>query len=93
MSDGAGDQRLDKWLFVARLVRTRQGAAELCTARRVRLTRPGFDARIIDKPHAPVRIGDVVTLPHGDRIRVVEVLGLEDRRGGATTAQTLYRDL
>jgi len=93
MSESVGDQRLDKWLFVARLVRTRQGAAELCAAQRVRLTRPGFDARIIDKPHAPVRIGDIVTLPQGNRIRVVEVLGLGERRGGAAHAQALYRDL
>jgi ribosome-associated heat shock protein Hsp15 len=44
-----------------------------------------------DKPHAKVRVGDVLTVALTSRVRVVEVLGLAERRGSATQAQTLYR--
>jgi ribosome-associated heat shock protein Hsp15 len=46
-----------------------------------------------DKPHAKVRVGDVLTLPLHAGVRVVEVLGLSDRRGGAPEAQRLYRQI
>ncbi len=46
-----------------------------------------------DKAHAKVRIGDVLTLPLYRGVRVIEVLGLSERRGSAPEAQTLYRPL
>ena len=44
-----------------------------------------------DKSHARVRVGDTLTLPLHAGVRVVEVLGLTERRGSAPEAQTLYR--
>ncbi len=44
-----------------------------------------------DKPHARVRVGDTLTLPLYAGVRVVEVLGLTERRGSAPEAHTLYR--
>ena len=46
-----------------------------------------------DKPHAKVRVGDVLTLPLHAGVRVVEVLGLSERRYGASHAQLLYRQI
>ncbi len=46
-----------------------------------------------DKPHAKVRVGDVLTLPLHAGVRVVEVLGLSERRGGAPEARLLYRQI
>jgi ribosome-associated heat shock protein Hsp15 len=46
-----------------------------------------------DKPHARVRVGDVLTLPLHAGVRVVEVLGLSERRGGAPQARQLYRQI
>lgn len=86
MSEAA--QRLDKWLWHARFVRTRALAAGLCASGRVRL-----DGRGVAKASQTVRPGQVLTFPQGDRIRVVEVLALAERRGPASTAEALYRDL
>lgn len=80
--------RLDKWLWYARFRKSRSGAAELCLAGRVRINR-----QIVQKPAAPVRIGDVVTVPVGSEIRVVRVERLGERRGPPAQARLLYVEL
>ncbi len=47
--------------------------------------------QVTDKPHARIRVGDVLTLPLYSGVKVVEVLGLSDRRGSAQEAVCLYR--
>jgi ribosome-associated heat shock protein Hsp15 len=84
MSD-APSMRLDKWLWVARLVRTRSRAARLCGAGLVAL---GADAH--PKPSHPVHAGDVVTLAQGRVRRRIVVLAFAERRGPATVAHRLY---
>ncbi len=81
-------QRIDKWLWHARMVRTRSDAAALATAGYVRLN----GKRMIAASH-PVQIGDVVTLALDRSVRVVRVEGFCERRGGAPSARALYRDL
>ena len=49
--------------------------------------------RVVDKAHASVRAGDVLTFPQGHAIRVVRVRALATRRGPAVEAATLYEDL
>jgi ribosome-associated heat shock protein Hsp15 len=46
-----------------------------------------------DKPHAKVRVGDVLTLPLRGGLRVVRVVALAERRGSAVVARGLYEDL
>jgi ribosome-associated heat shock protein Hsp15 len=80
--------RLDKWLWQARFFKSRGLAAEVIEAGHVRvngtrITRPGRD----------VTEGDTLTFPQGDRIRVVRILALGQRRGPAPEAQALYLDL
>ena len=81
-------QRIDKWLWHARMVRTRSAATALTAAGFVRLN----GKRMTAASH-PVRIGDVVTLALDRAVRVVRVEGLCERRGGAPVARALYRDL
>ena len=81
-------QRIDKWLWHARMVRTRTDAAALTTAGFVRLN----GKRMTAAGH-PVRVGDVVTVALDRTVRVVRVEGLCERRGGAPVARALYRDL
>lgn len=81
-------QRIDKWLWHARLVRTRTAAADLAASGSVRI-----NGRRIDAPSRAVRIGDVVTVVVAGRVRVLKVAGLVERRGSATVAQALYGDL
>jgi len=81
-------QRIDKWLWHARMVRTRTAAAALTGAGFVRLTGKRTTAA-----SRPVRIGDVVTLALDRTVRVVRVEGFCERRGSPPTARALYRDL
>jgi ribosome-associated heat shock protein Hsp15 len=46
-----------------------------------------------DKPAATIRPGDVLTFVQAERVRVIEIVALAAKRGGAPEAQTLYRDL
>ena len=81
-------QRIDKWLWHARMVRTRSAATALTAAGFVRLN----GKRMTSASH-PVRVGDVVTLALDRAVRVIRVEGLCERRGGAPDARALYRDL
>lgn len=83
------DQRLDKWLWCARFLRTRAACAALVAAGAVRLNR-----QPTDKPHARLAPGDVLTLGlPGGRIRVVRVAALASRRGPPDEARTLYETI
>ncbi|HXD44369.1 MAG TPA: S4 domain-containing protein [Pseudolabrys sp.] len=81
-------QRIDKWLWHARVVRTRGDAAALAGAGHVRL-----NGRRVAGPSQPVRIGDVVTVALDRAVRVVEVRGFCERRGAAPLARGLYREI
>lgn len=84
----AGSIRLDKWLWQARFFKSRTAATRLCADGRVRI-----GGRPVDKAHALVRPGDVLTFPQARAIRVVRVVALGTRRGPASEAQQLYDDL
>jgi ribosome-associated heat shock protein Hsp15 len=79
-------QRIDKWLWHARVVRTRSAAAALVASGHVRINgrRAGAVAQI-------VRVGDVITVALDRAVRVLKVSGFADRRGSAEDARLLYR--
>ena len=81
-------QRIDKWLWHARVVRTRSAAAALVTSGQVRV-----NAQRIDAPSRAVRVGDVVTVALDRAVRVLKVLGFAQRRGSADEARVLWEDL
>jgi ribosome-associated heat shock protein Hsp15 len=81
-------QRLDKWLWYARLVKTRSGAARLIEAGKVRIN----GTRAL-KPSRLAQAGDVVTATPLGKVSVVRVLASTKRRGPASLARTLYEDL
>ncbi len=81
-------QRIDRWLWHARLVRTRSAAAALASAGHVRVN----GARI-DAPSCLVRTGDVITVALDYNVRVVRIRGFAKRRGPAQTGQILYEEL
>ena len=45
------------------------------------------------KPHARLRVGDIVTLPVRGDVRVLRVLALAARRGPAAEARLLYEEI
>jgi ribosome-associated heat shock protein Hsp15 len=81
-------QRVDRWLWHARLVRTRSAAAALAEAGHVRIN----GARI-DAPGRMVRAGDVVTVALDRAVKVLRVRSFSERRGSATTGRNLYEEL
>jgi ribosome-associated heat shock protein Hsp15 len=80
-------QRIDKWLWHARTVRTRTDAAELVTSGHVRLN--GQRCRT---PGHALKIGDVLTVALDRTVRVLEVAGFCERRGGSPEAMATYLD-
>lgn len=79
--------RLDKWLWHARLCKTRSLAGRLCAAGAVELA-----GMPVTRPAQPVRIGDLLVVNHGGWRRQIEILGLGERRGPAPEARLLYRE-
>jgi ribosome-associated heat shock protein Hsp15 len=81
-------QRLDKWLWHARVVRARASAAALVEAGHVRVN----GSREKSPGHA-VKPGDVITVGLDRTVRVLKVIALSERRGDASAASVLYEDL
>jgi ribosome-associated heat shock protein Hsp15 len=80
--------RIDRMLCNLRFLRTRTLAADL--VRSGHLRRNGLR---VTKPSQDVVVGDVLTIPLGGSVRLIEVLALPERRGSAQVAQGHYRAL
>jgi ribosome-associated heat shock protein Hsp15 len=81
-------QRIDKWLWHARVVRTRSAAAALAASGHVRL-----NGQRIDAASRAVRAGDVVTVALDRTVRVLKVEAFAERRGSSDAARVLYEDM
>ncbi len=81
-------QRLDKWLWHARVVRARSSAAALVEAGHVRVNGVREKA-----PGHSVKAGDVITIGLDRTVRILKVVGFAERRGDASAARVLYADL
>jgi ribosome-associated heat shock protein Hsp15 len=81
-------QRIDRWLWHARVVRTRDAAAALAGSGFVRVN----GARI-DAPGRMVRAGDVITVALDQGVRVLKVTGFVERRGPGGSGTALYESL
>jgi ribosome-associated heat shock protein Hsp15 len=78
--------RLDKWLWAARFFKTRGAATDAVLGGRVHVN----DARV--KPAKLLTVGDMVELTVHAQRRTVQVTGLSDKRGPASTAAMLYAE-
>ena len=83
-----GRQRLDKFIWFARVVKSRSLAAALVAAGHVRVN--GHRAA---GPGKGIAVGDVLTIALDRQVRVLRVLAFGDRRGPAPEASRLYEDL
>ena len=81
-------QRIDRWLWHSRVVRTRTDAAELAESGHVRVNgvRVNASSRM-------VRVGDVLTISLYRGVRVLKVAAFADRRGSSEAGRLLYEDL
>ena len=81
-------QRLDKWLWHARVVKARSSAAALVEAGHVRINGVREKA-----PGHAVKAGDVLTVALDNSVRILKVIAFAERRGDASAARVLYEDL
>ena len=80
--------RIDKFLWFARVVKTRALAQTLAEGGHLRLS-----GRVIDRAHCPVRVGDVLSFAVHGRVRVLKVEALPSRRGPPAEARMLYTEV
>ena len=80
--------RVDRWLWAARVFKTRSLAGAACDGGKVDVNDEAA------KPARRVRAGDMiaVSLPRGRR-RILRVIAVDDRRGSAAVAKALFEDL
>ncbi|MDI4656407.1 RNA-binding S4 domain-containing protein [Xanthobacter autotrophicus] len=88
VADPAERQRLDRWIWHARVVRTREAAADLVRAGHVRL-----DGDRVTSPSHQVRAGQVLTIALDRQVRLLRVIGFSQRRGDATSARALFDEI
>jgi len=81
-------QRLDKWLWYARFIKSRSLAAKLIEEGCIRVNRQ----RVV-KAATCVKCGDVLTASLHGKVRVIEILAVGHRRGPPAEAKTLYSEL
>jgi ribosome-associated heat shock protein Hsp15 len=89
MAADPASMRLDRFLWFARLAKTRTFAQALASAGHLRI-----DGRPTDRPAASVHVGSVLTFAtHRGEVRAIRVLALPTRRGPAPEARACYEDL
>ncbi|MFK4825332.1 RNA-binding S4 domain-containing protein [Paenochrobactrum sp. BZR 588] len=87
MGTASEKQRIDKWLFFARVVKSRSLAAKLAAGGHVRV-----NGQKLDQASYGVKLGDDLTITLERKILIYKVLLLGERRGPASDAQLLYQD-
>ena len=80
--------RLDKYLWFARIVKTRPLAQQMAENGRIRI-----GGRLIDRAHAPVKVGDVLAFAQRGVVRVLRIEALPARRGPPAEARAFYSEL
>ncbi|HEX9785342.1 MAG TPA: RNA-binding S4 domain-containing protein [Opitutaceae bacterium] len=85
--DENAEVRIDKWLWAARVFKTRALALEACKAGHVKVN----DQPV--KPGRPVRVGELIVARTAGPTRTVRVVGVSDRRVGPKLVGTLMEDL
>ena len=81
-------QRIDRWLFFARVTKSRSLGAKFAAGGKVRIN-SDKTTQAADR----VKVGDVLTITLERRILIYQVLATGARRGPAEEARTLYEDL
>jgi ribosome-associated heat shock protein Hsp15 len=79
--------RIDKWLWAARLYRTRSAAIAACHAGHVKVD----DTRV--KPARAIRPGDILTVVGGGLVRTLRVRASIEQRVGAALVPEVFEDL
>lgn len=80
--------RIDRLLCFLRFVRTRSSARKLVDEGHIRL-----NGERVMRASRHIAEGDILTLPLGTSVKLIEILALPSRRGPPREAQECYREL
>jgi len=81
-------QRIDRWLWHARIVKTRPLSAALAASGHVRV-----NGKRVETSAYAIRQGDVLTIALPSTVRVLRVIDFANRRGAAPDAKRLYEEV
>ena len=88
LGDPNTKMRVDKWLWYARVVKSRSLAQSLVRTGKIRVNNTKISA-----PSHNLSRDDVLTITLPRQIKILQLLAPGTRRGPATEAQQLYKDL
>ena len=80
--------RLDLYLFYIRLFKSRNLATKFIISNRLRIS-----GQVTQKPHKLISIGDVLSLPIQDYVKILKVVDIPKRRGPFSEALNYYEDI
>ncbi len=88
MNEPAKSQRIDKWLWHARVTKTRSLAQKLISSGKVRV-----DREKVTSSSSKVIAGNVLTIALPREIKILEIVDFAEKRGPYSAACLLYTDL
>ena len=80
--------RLDLYLFYVRIFKSRNLATKFIISNRLRIS-----GQVTQKPHKLISIGDVLSLPIQDYVKILKVVDIPKRRGPFSEALNYYEDI
>lgn len=80
--------RIDRLLCRLRLVKSRSLAHKLVETGHLRC-----NGQRITRASLPIAVGDVLTIPIGRTVRIIQITAIPERRGPAEEARSCYRAL
>ncbi len=80
--------RLDLYLFYIRIFKSRNLATKYVISNRLRIS-----GQVTQKPHKLISIGDVLSLPIQDYVKILKVVDIPKRRGPFSEALNYYEDI
>ena len=80
--------RLDLYLFYIRIFKSRNLATKFVISNRLRIS-----GQVTQKPHKLISIGDVLSLPIQDHVKILKVVDIPKRRGPFSEALNYYEDI
>ena len=80
--------RLDKFLFFIRIFKSRSLASKFISSNRLRVS-----GQVTQKPHKLISLGDVLTMIINDKIKILKVLDIPNRRGSYSESLNFYEDI
>ena len=80
--------RLDLYLFYIRLFKSRNLSTKFITTSRVRIA-----GQVTQKPHKLVSIDDILTIPINDKVKILKIINIPNRRGPFLESILYYEDL